>query len=401
MRRVWSSPATSASRSARRWARLVVGGPSGDSLSASRPEGLAAEGALLGAQAHRGPAQQAHEMELLVGGVVDQPGLEQRLAPQHGVGAAEEGRVPAVLALLDGAVEQRRLAAEGIARGHVAEPLRGLHEGDAGVAEVAEGAVQDVRVRDLVRVLDEDELAVGLEERVVEVAGLGVALVAVPVVGADDVAGALLGGHPAHLLGLAVVQHVGAVRVADGEGGADGLADDVDRLVVGGDEDVDPLVAARGRRRAAAAPLPHGRAEEQGVDEREGLRGQQQKGERPERPVDRRGVAPEQVVRPERRRGDDQQPHQRLPEQEPGALALGVAKGRPSLPLGAAGGEIERDGHQRPSRPVRPGAEAVDGRSVAGANARCCPCACPNRTRTDVAAVASAIPPLTPTPWTP
>ena len=107
--------------------------------------------------------------------VAHQAQLHERFAAQDGVGAAEEGSVPAVLALLDGAVEQRRLAAQGVVGRDVAEVLRGLDQRHLVVVEVAQRLVQDVRLGDLVRVEDQQELAVGDHQRIVQVAGLGVA----------------------------------------------------------------------------------------------------------------------------------------------------------------------------------------------------------------------------------
>ena len=81
--------------------------------------------------------------------------LHEGLPAKDGIRAAEECRIPAVLTLLDGSVEERRLAAQWVANRHIAEQLRSLHEGDPFVVEVAERLVEDPRLRHLIRVEDE------------------------------------------------------------------------------------------------------------------------------------------------------------------------------------------------------------------------------------------------------
>ena len=65
----------------------------------------------------------------------DQAEGHQRVTPQDGVRAAEEGSAPAVLALLDRAVEELRLAAERVVGGKVPEPLGRLDEGLHGLRD--------------------------------------------------------------------------------------------------------------------------------------------------------------------------------------------------------------------------------------------------------------------------
>ena len=80
------------------------------------------------------------------------------------------------------------------------------------------------------------ELALGLLQRVVEVAGLGVV-----VVGAGDVADAALGGELAELVTPAIVEQIDphlVVRPVHGDGAEHRRADDGHRLVIGGDVDV-------------------------------------------------------------------------------------------------------------------------------------------------------------------
>ena len=84
---------------------------------------------------------------------------------------------------------------------------------DLRVPEVAQRPVQDRRLGDLVGVQDEQELALGGEERGVEVACLRVARHVRPVLGARDVADAVGVRRRPHLGADAVVEHPGLVRV--------------------------------------------------------------------------------------------------------------------------------------------------------------------------------------------
>ncbi|MCY1177652.1 hypothetical protein D9M73_179680 [compost metagenome] len=120
--------------------------------------------------------------------VAEQAQCHERLAAQHGIGTAEEGGVPAVLALLDGPVEERRLAAQGVLVRDVGEVLGCLDQRDLAVGEIAQRLVQDVGFGDLVGVQDQQEFARGDHQGVVQVAGLGVPRHVVPVLAAGDVA---------------------------------------------------------------------------------------------------------------------------------------------------------------------------------------------------------------------
>jgi len=91
--------------------------------------------------------------------VAAHPQLHERLAPQDCVGAAKEGSVPTVFALLNWAVKKRGLTTEGIAERNVVEVLRCLDECHFRVCEIAQRAVQDVGAGDLIGVQNEDEFS--------------------------------------------------------------------------------------------------------------------------------------------------------------------------------------------------------------------------------------------------
>ena len=165
----------------------------------------------------------------------------QRAALDDGAGAAEEGGVPQVVAVLHQAVEQLALVGyrtegievllEGVRR---EEEVRRLQHRQLGVAqEPAHADLEEGTGRHVVGIEDGDVVAVGQLQRVVEVASLGV-----EVVRANDVADPGLGAEVAELLAAAVIEHVDVelvLRPVDGLGGEGGELDDLQRLVVGGD----------------------------------------------------------------------------------------------------------------------------------------------------------------------
>ena len=102
------------------------------------------------------------------------------------------------------------------------------------VAKYGQRLVEELRPRREVGVEDGEELTVGDRERVVEVAGLGTA-----VVGPTHVLGPELERQLTDLVRPAVVEHQRAVAAADRQRRGDGTADHVEVLAVGGDEDVD------------------------------------------------------------------------------------------------------------------------------------------------------------------
>ena len=147
-----------------------------------------------------------------------------------------EGRVEAVLAGLDEPVEHglhvARTAGDQVVQ--VSVGLRGLHEGDIRLREERHRLVQEIRGGHEVGVQDDEELAGGDRQRIVDIAGLGAGVALT-----DDVLGAQLGGQRADVIGLAVVQHVGDVLAVHRDCGGHGGADLVQFLAVGGDVDVD------------------------------------------------------------------------------------------------------------------------------------------------------------------
>ncbi len=188
----------------------------------------------------------------------------QRLAADDRRRAAEEGAVPLVEPLLDDAVEHfvlRRHGLEGLEialqRIGIGEEMRGLAEEQLRVlAEIADRLLQELAHRHMVGVEHDDELAFGLLEAVVHVAGLGVL-----VLGARHVFRAQLLGERGQLgatllrfLGLldvvlvALLVGAAVVEQPDGElvlgiievdGGDHRHRQQFGVLVVGGDIDVD------------------------------------------------------------------------------------------------------------------------------------------------------------------
>ncbi len=202
-------------------------------------------------------------------------GLVQRGTADHRAGAAEEGRVPEVVAGLDHAIEQRLLL------GHVPdgdqvpldrvgrmEVVRRLQEGQPGLfLEPADRHLQEGAGRDVIAVEDADQFARGLGQGVVEVAGLGL-----EVVGPGDVAAARVLGEGLELGPPAVVEQPDAEpvgRIVHAERRQHGVLNDLQVLVVGGDEDVDrgPGLGRALDRADAALQRPDGLQEAQDQDQ--------------------------------------------------------------------------------------------------------------------------------------
>ena len=218
--------------------------------------------------------------------IVPDADLHKRFPAQDGVGPTEIGRVPAVLALLDRPVKKRGLTSQVISFGHVVEPLRGLHQRDLGVSKIPKGLVKDLRRWKLVGIEDQDELALGLKERAVDIPRLGVPLVPGPVGRSDDVSRALGQRGLLQLPRIAVVKHIGVVRVANGDRGSNGFPNQLDGLVVAGDKDIHRR-ARHGRRRAAPdLQAPQHESEQPNTGEAIGLGGEQGERNRPVVPVD-------------------------------------------------------------------------------------------------------------------
>ena len=82
--------------------------------------------------------------------IVDQAQLYERFPPEHNVRAAEKRCSPAILPLLDRAVEEFGVVTEGVTRGDVVEILRCLHERYAVIFEVSKHTIQDLGLGDLI-----------------------------------------------------------------------------------------------------------------------------------------------------------------------------------------------------------------------------------------------------------
>lgn len=128
----------------------------------------------------------------------------------------------------------------------VVELLRPLHDRDQRVPEVPDQLVDEVRRRDEVGIDHAHELAARLPEGVVQIARLGVSVL-VPA----DVLRTEAHAERAHPLAIAVVEHVGGVRVAHGDRRRDRRREHRIWLVVGRDVEVHPTarehLAAGGR----------------------------------------------------------------------------------------------------------------------------------------------------------
>ncbi|MCY1211993.1 hypothetical protein D9M72_237180 [compost metagenome] len=231
------------------------------------------------------PARDAAVAQQQVGGVDvfahaadrEPAGLGDRVAPHDERGAHAERRIDRVLGrlqhveehalLVDPAVGGAQVVLDGV--GVVIE-LRRLHQPHAAVLEQAEHAVDDLALRREVGVEHEDERRVGhargQAQAVVEVAGLGVA-----VVGPPRVMHAAALAVRAQPVAPRVVEHPDVQpRVVDGLRGDDGFLEHGQLFVVGADEDIDGrhLLATRmafaqrglapvGLRAVVAAPHEH------------------------------------------------------------------------------------------------------------------------------------------------
>ncbi len=196
----------------------------------------------------------------------DAADLIERGAAEDGAGAAEEGGVPEVVAILDDAVEEFALVGDGAELVQISlegigrvEVMGRLQHAQFGIAkEPAEGDLHEAAGGHVVAIEDADEGGVKAGEGAVDVAGLGVLVVV-----AGHVADAGLFSEGAELGALPVIKDVdvelvgGPVNV---HGGERGVADDGERLVVGGDEEVDggPGVGIVGEGDGGAAEGPEG-----------------------------------------------------------------------------------------------------------------------------------------------
>ena len=191
----------------------------------------------------------------------DAADLLQRLAPEHRTRAAEEGRVPQVVAVLNQTIEQIALVGHAAESAQISlkgirreEVVRRLQHGATGVAqEPTHGRRQERAHRDMVAVEYGDELAVRDRQGVIEIARLGVCVVA-----ANHVFGTATRGEFAKLWAAAVIEYVDpelVCRPIEVQRGEHRRLHDLQRFVVAGHEDVDrrPRRAIR-RQRCGFAP---------------------------------------------------------------------------------------------------------------------------------------------------
>ena len=108
--------------------------------------------------------------------------------------------------------------------------------------------MQDLGLGHHVGVQHQNELAGRLEEGVVEISRLGVPRLSCPLLTSGDVADTEPCGGFAELVPVAVVEDPRLVRIADQGCGFGCRADQIDRLVIRGDEDVHREVGRRDRR---------------------------------------------------------------------------------------------------------------------------------------------------------
>ncbi|MDX6615996.1 MAG: hypothetical protein QOD60_1087 [Solirubrobacterales bacterium] len=158
--------------------------------AAARPSLLLGDvgGHVLGAEAagqdlrHVGAAPAAlvepnRELEVLGQRVLGKAAhLLERLATEDDVGSAAERRPDPVLAAADRPEEEALLRGRGRrdrARAGVCVVLRRLHVSDEVLLEVADGALEEVRVGYMIAVENGDDRRIGDRQSVVEVAGLG------------------------------------------------------------------------------------------------------------------------------------------------------------------------------------------------------------------------------------
>ncbi len=171
--------------------------------------------------------------------------VQQRRATQYRTGAAEEGRVPQVVAVLQQTVKQLALvghAAEGIEvlfeRVGREEKVRRLQHRQFRVLEKpAHGNLQKGAGRHMVGIEHGDVLTIRGLERFVQIARLGMSIVA-----AGQIADADLFAELAKILATTIIEHIDPQLVArpvDGLGGKDGQFDDAQRLVVRRNEHID------------------------------------------------------------------------------------------------------------------------------------------------------------------
>ncbi len=188
----------------------------------------------------------------------------QRSTLDHGAGAAEEGRIPLVVAVLQQAVEQLAFVGHAAEVAQVAferigreEVVRGLHHRHLLVVqEPAHRHLQERAGRHVVAVEDRHVLATGLLQRRIDVAGLGVV-----VVGTGDVLHPDFFAERAELIAAAVIEQVDVElvgRPVQHGRGEHGGTHHRKRLVIGGDQYVHarPQRLVFGQRHRLAVQWP-------------------------------------------------------------------------------------------------------------------------------------------------
>jgi hypothetical protein len=227
---------------------------------------------------------------------------DQRAAP------AERRRAVPVAAALDHAEEERAVGphqplpglapvGEGI---EVVEVERRLHEGDTAVAEVPERLDEKAARRRVIGREQRDRLGGRELQRVVEAAGAAARRV-VP----GDVPAAERARKAPYFGAVAVVQEPGLVRVLHVARREQGPPHHLDRLVHGGDEDIDGE-PAREFERLAHREAPHGEEMQQRAEEQERFGGEDRDRETERLRVER-AHPPGEVPQRCRDEGGDQQ----------------------------------------------------------------------------------------------
>lgn len=178
--------------------------------------------------------------------------LQERLPADDRCRTTPEDTIVAVLARQDDLEEHALVVParlEVLKRVVVGEIVRRLNDGHLGIVEVTDRRSEDVRLRDVVGVEDQQQLAVQDLEGVVDVPGLGMA-----VVGARQVAGAGVLGQTPDGLTTTVVEHPGDVGVGDTCATQERGLQHVETLVVRADDHIHAVWTAD--RRALRCRYP-------------------------------------------------------------------------------------------------------------------------------------------------
>ncbi len=192
----------------------------------------------------------------------------ERLAPQHRAGTAEKRRVPEVVAILHNAVKQLVFVRDDVKLAQVAlerigriEVVRRLQHGQVVVThKPADGHLQKAARGHVVAVEDRNVRRRQRLQRGVDVAGLGM-----KIVGANLVAHARFESEISELLASPVIQDVHVQffgRPVDVQSAQCGIANNLERLVIGGNQNVDMRPLDRALPAAASAHAARARSSE-------------------------------------------------------------------------------------------------------------------------------------------